>query len=186
MEAFLWFMIGLCIAVSLVFMRRRYAEFPGQTPQDYDDGFPAFSLKEHLNGEMICEGIIFGPMGRMTSSFVADFNITWDGDTGVMAEEFRYNDGSTQLRQWTITMGEDGHFTAAAPDVPGKGRGVQAGSAVQMRYKIKLPEDVGGHVLNTVDWMYLTPDGTIVNRSQFRKFGFKVAELVATIRPKEM
>ena len=166
MEAFLWFMIGLCIAVSLVFMRRRYAEFPGQTPQDYDDGFPAFSLKEHLNGEMICEGIIFGPMGRMTSSFVADFNITWDGDTGV--------------------MGEDGHFTAAAPDVPGKGRGVQAGSAVQMRYKIKLPEDVGGHVLNTVDWMYLTPDGTIVNRSQFRKFGFKVAELVATIRPKEM
>jgi hypothetical protein len=33
--------------------------------------------------------------------------------------------------------------------------------------------------------MYLTPNGTIVNRSQFRKFGIKVAELVATMRPKE-
>jgi len=40
-------------------------------------------------------------------------------------------------------------------------------------------------VLKTVDWMYLTPDGTIVNRSQFRKFGIKVAELVATLRPTE-
>ncbi len=33
------------------------------------------------------------------------------------------------------------------------------------------------------DWMYLADNGTIVNRSQFRKFGFKVAELVATMRP---
>ena len=54
-----------------------------------------------------------------------------------------------------------------------------------MRYRIKLPETIGGHVLNTVDWMYITPDGTIINRSQFRKFGFRVAELVASIRPVE-
>ncbi|TVR45575.1 MAG: DUF3833 family protein, partial [Rhodobacteraceae bacterium] len=32
------------------------------------------------------------------------------------------------------------------------------------------------------DWMYLVDDKTIVNRSQFRKFGIKVAELVATMR----
>jgi hypothetical protein len=31
--------------------------------------------------------------------------------------------------------------------------------------------------------MYLMPNGTIINRSQFRKFGIKVAELVATMRP---
>jgi hypothetical protein len=30
--------------------------------------------------------------------------------------------------------------------------------------------------------MYLTPGGAVVNRSQFRKFGIKVAELVATMR----
>ncbi len=54
-----------------------------------------------------------------------------------------------------------------------------------MNYRIKLPEDSGGHVLDTTDWMYLTGNGTIINRSQFRKFGIKVAELVATMRPKE-
>jgi DNA/RNA endonuclease G (NUC1) len=52
-----------------------------------------------------------------------------------------------------------------------------------LNYKIKLTEDAGGHVLNVTDWMYLAPNGAIVNRSQFRKFGIKVAELVATMRP---
>ena len=102
-----------------------------------------------------------------------------------MSEDFTYNDGSTQSREWTIVMGENGHFTTTAPDVPGQGRGVEAGSTAQIKYPIRLPDDVGGHVLKSVDWMYLTPTGTIMNRSQFRKFGFKVAELVATIHPKE-
>ena len=52
-----------------------------------------------------------------------------------------------------------------------------------MKYKIRLPEDAGGHVLSVVDWMYLVDNGTILNRSQMRKFGVKVAELVATMRP---
>ena len=183
MELFVCFVLGIVLALALVILRRRLAEFPGQSPEDYSEGFPQFDLKEHLNGKMICEGVIYGPMGRITSSFSADFDITWTGDVGVMKEHFRYNDGSTQDREWTITLGQNGAFTSTAPDVPGAGIGMQAGSAVQMLYKIKLPEDAGGHVLNTVDWMYLTPDGTIMNRSQFRKFGLRVAELVASIRP---
>lgn len=185
MEAFVWFGIGVVLAITLVILRRKYAAFQGQTAQDYDDSFPDFEIKKHLTGEMVCEGVIFGPMGRVTSSFVADFNVTWEGDVGKIAEEFTYNDGSKQSREWTITLGDDGKFIATAPDVPGQGQGMQSGSTVHMRYPIKLPDDVGGHVLQTVDWMYLIPSGTIMNRSQFRKFGFKVAELVATIRPRE-
>jgi hypothetical protein len=53
---------------------------------------------------------------------------------------------------------------------------------VQLAYRLRLPKDAGGYLLNVTDWMYLTHNGTIMNRSQFRKFGVKVAELVATIR----
>ena len=185
MGILVWLGIGMCLAVLGGIVRRHFADFTAQTPQDYDQTTPVFTLADHLKGEMICEGVIFGPLGRVTSSFVADFNITWTGDTAIMAEEFRYNDGSTQSREWTIVLGENGHFTTTAADVPGQGEGVISGSTVQMRYPIKLPDTAGGHVLNTVDWMYLTANGTIMNRSQFRKFGIKVAELVATIRPKE-
>ncbi|MEM7520201.1 MAG: DUF3833 family protein [Pseudomonadota bacterium] len=184
METLFLMLLGAAATVGVVIARRRFAAFYGQTPEDYQEGFPVIDIREHLTGTMICEGVIFGPMGRVTSSFAADFNIAWDGDTGVMDEVFRYNDGSTQVRQWRLLVHENGTFDMQADDVPGSGTGTMTGSAVQMVYPIKLPESAGGHVLSCVDWMYLTPDGTVMNRSQFRKFGFKVAELIATIRPK--
>ena len=67
----------------------------------------------------------------------------------------------------------------------GDGIGTQAGSSVKLSYRIKLPNSAGGHVLDVTDWMYLLDNGTIVNRSQFRKYGIQVAELVATMRPVE-
>ena len=93
--------------------------------------------------------------------------------------------GSRQSRHWTLTLGNDGSIKAEAPDVVGEGTGQQTGAGVQLNYRIKLPKESGGHVLDTTDWMYLIENGAIINRSQFRKFGFKVAELVATMRPKE-
>jgi hypothetical protein len=66
----------------------------------------------------------------------------------------------------------------------GTGAGQQTGSALELKYRIKLPQASGGHELDAVDWMYLVENGTIMNRSQFRKYGIKVAELVATMRPK--
>jgi len=52
-----------------------------------------------------------------------------------------------------------------------------------MNYRIRLEPQAGGHVLSVTDWMYLLDNGTLMNRSEFRKFGLKVAELVATLRP---
>jgi len=127
--------------------------------------------------------VIFGPLGRVSSRFVADFDARWEGDTGTMTERFRYDSGRVQEREWTLVLGGNGRISARAADLVGRGRGRQAGSAVHLAYRIRLPEDAGGHVLDVVDWMYLTPNGTIMNRSQFRKFGIKVAELVATMRP---
>ncbi len=60
-------------------------------------------MRTHLNGPMVCEGVIFGPLGRVTSSFVADFDVTWVGNTATIAEEFVYNDRTTQSRKWHIT-----------------------------------------------------------------------------------
>lgn len=185
MDMLVFILFGILIAFGIVALRRSYAEFPGQKPEHYADTSPIMDMRQHLNGPMVCEGVIYGPLGQVTSSFVADFDITWDGDAAVMTEEFSYNDGSTQSREWRITMTGDQKFDARADDVLGAGKGTISGSSIQMMYAIRLPMDAGGHVLNARDWMYLTANGTIINRSQFRKFGLRVAELVATIRPKD-
>lgn len=183
------FAAGVFFALALVFIAlallRRHASFPAQRPADYDSGAPVFDIRERLNGPIICEGIIFGPTGRVSSRFVADFDAAWNGNTGRMTERFTYDTGTVQRREWKLTLGNDGSIRAEAPDVVGVGQGRQQGSAVELRYRLRLPAESGGHVLDTVDWMYLTPNGAIMNRSQLRKFGITVAEIVATMRPRE-
>jgi Protein of unknown function (DUF3833) len=175
---------GALIVICLIALRSRYASFQAQRPDDYASG-PVFDLRQHLNGPLACEGVIFGPTGRVTSRFVADMEGHWDGTTGTLTEVFRYDSGSVQHRAWTLALGDGGQIIATAPDVVGQGDGCVAGSGVMLRYRIKLTPEAGGHVLDVVDWMYLMENGTIMNRSQFRKFGIKVAELVATMRPVE-
>ena len=119
----------------------------------------------------------------MVSRFVAEMNGTWDGTSGTLTEDFTYAGGGTQARKWMLEIGEDGAFAATAEDIIGTGTGQHAGATVRLSYRIRLPEDAGGHVLDVTDWMYLMENGTIMNRSEMRKFGIKVAELIATIRP---
>jgi hypothetical protein len=173
---------GALIVIALMALRARYASFTAQVPSDYANG-PTFDLRQHLSGPLTCEGVIFGPTGRVTSRFVADMQGSWAGPTGTLSEVFRYDSGTVQHRAWTLALGANGAITATAADVVGQGSGHVEGSGVVLRYRIRLTPEAGGHVLDVTDWMYLLDNGTIMNRSQFRKFGIKVAELVATMRP---
>ncbi len=170
------------MAFVLTNLWQRITGFTAQRHWDYEAGQPQFDLRTHLNGPIRCEGVIYGPLGRVTSRFTGDFDAEWQGNRGVMKERFFYDCGTEQDREWRLELGNDGTIRAEADDVVGLGQGNQDGSAVQLRYRLRLPEKAGGHVLSVTDWMYLTPSGAIVNRSQFRKFGIKVAELVATMR----
>ena len=176
------FLLGVLASAALLWFLSRRMSFLAQKPEDYAGG-PVFDLRRHVNGPIVCEGIIYGPTGRVSSRFTADFNAEWDGNSGRMTEHFRYDSGTVQDREWHLTLDDNGNVTAKADDLVGTGTGRQSGSGVKLTYRIRLPESAGGHVLDVVDWMYLLDNGTIVNRSQFRKFGIQVAELVATMRP---
>ena len=165
MDAFFLCLIGAGLMASLFWAKGRYTSFLAQNPEDYaSPNGPQMDLRHHLNGPIQCEGVIYGPLGRVTSRFVARFDAEWNGNVGVMKERFTYDDGSVQDREWHLTIGNDGRVRATAPDVVGEGTGQQSGDSLQLKYKIRLPEASGGHVLDTVDWMYLTPNGTIINR----------------------
>ncbi len=183
MTPMMYLVTGVALTLAAMYLFKRIASFRAQTPQDYAGKGPNLDIREHLNGPILCEGVIYGPTGRVASRFVADFEASWTGNTGRMTEHFRYDSGSEQHRAWTLTCNTDGSIGAEADDLQGTGTGQQAGPSVMLNYRIKLTEDAGGHVLDVTDWMYLMENGTIMNRSQFRKFGLKVGELVATMRP---
>jgi len=175
-------LLGVVVTLAMVATLRRFASFQAQRPADYATSGPRFDLPQHLSGPMLCEGVIYGPTGRVTSRFVAEMEGKWDGNRGVLYEVFRYDSGSVQKRAWHLDVAADGSIKATANDVVGAGSGRAEGSGVLLRYKIRLTREAGGHVLDVTDWMYLMENGTIINRSQFFKFGIQVAELVATLR----
>ncbi len=185
MEMVLVFLAGVILTLALVWTSKHFVGFHAQRPEDYDCAAKSFDLRRHLDGPLICEGVIFGATGRVSSRFVAEMQGSWNGDSGTLAEHFVYDSGEAQDREWRLTVGANGLIRAEADDVVGTGRGQQAGSGVCLNYDIRLPASSGGFILSAVDWMYLVENGTVVKRSQFRKFGIKVAELVATIRPVE-
>ena len=178
----MYFLFGVLGGLGAVWLFTQRFGFRAQTPNDYGNG-PTFDIREVLNGPLACDGVIYGPTGRVTSRFVAEFEAEWEGDTGVMREHFSYDSGTTQDREWRLSVGPEGTIIANADDLVGTGHGCQSGSGVQLNYAIKLPKSAGGHTLQVTDWMYLLENGTVINRSQFRKFGLKVGELVATMRP---
>ena len=58
-----------------------------------------FDIRQHLNGAMICEGVVYGPTGRVNTRFVANMNAKWVGNDGHMTEEFRYDTGGSLDRE---------------------------------------------------------------------------------------
>ena len=183
MSFLFYLLLGVALMLVGMIIKSRYFSFQAQISDDYANHGPLFDIRERLNGSIVCEGVIYGPMGRVTSRFTANFEASWEGNVGKMVEVFHYDSGNVQHREWLLTLGNDGAIKAEASDLVGTGTGRQVGSAVLLNYRIKLSKDAGGYVLDTTDWMYLMSNGSIMNRSQFRKFGIKVAELVATMRP---
>jgi hypothetical protein len=183
MSFLFYVLIGIALMLAGMIIKLRYFSFQAQIPGDYANNGPQFDIRERFNGPIVCEGMIYGPLGRVTSRFTANFEASWEGNVGKMVEVFHYDSGNVQHREWLLTLGNDGAIKAEASDLVGTGTGQQKGSAVLLNYRIKLSDDAGGYVLDTTDWMYLMSNGSIMNRSQFRKFGIKVAELVATMRP---
>lgn len=172
------------ILLALVVVQRLAFSFVAQRPADYADTGPAFEIERHLGGPLITDGVIYGPTGRVVTRYTAEMQGTWDENGGRLAEDFRFSTGTTQQREWKIEKLDATRFTATAEDVIGVASGQTSGATLLMRYRLRLMEDAGGWEVDVTDWLYLGENGVIVNRSEFRRFGIKLGELVGTIRPR--
>ncbi|MEM9024123.1 MAG: DUF3833 domain-containing protein, partial [Bacteroidota bacterium] len=65
MEAIAYVLLGCALMIILGYLKRKYFDFDAQIPEDYGEG-EQFDLRTHLNGPIVCEGVIYGPTGRVT------------------------------------------------------------------------------------------------------------------------
>lgn len=178
----IWVFYITILILLISFIKINLFSFKNQKISQFKSDSKIFDIRKVLEGNLVAEGMVYGISGRLSSTFTAQFLGNWVNNEGSFIENFQFSTGKNQIRKWNLIIDSNGKIIGTADDIIGKAVGQQYGSAVMLSYKLKLSEDLGGHVIKVIDWMHLLENDTIFNRSEFRKFGFKVGELVATFR----
>lgn len=149
----------------------------GKSLDYYNGTTPQADIKAYFNGPIKAWGIVQDWRGRVVTRFDVDMVGSWDGDKGILEEEFAYYDGKKQQRTWHITRLADGSYEGTAGDILGKATGATNGTAVNWHYQMDVPVGDTSYRLTFDDWMWQMNDGVLINRSYLKKFGITVAEL---------
>lgn len=144
---------------------------------DYADEKPLLDLRAYFNGTLDAWGIFTDRAGKVVKRFTVVMQCSWQGDQGVLDEDFTYSDGTRQRRIWRLQRLADGRYTGRADDVVGEAQGQQRGNAFQWGYTLALPVDGRVVEVQMDDWMYLMNDKVMLNKAVMRKFGIQVGEV---------
>ncbi len=146
-------------------------------PAKYALDKPGLDIQQYFNGTLDAHGMFQNRSGEVVKRFVVVMRCEWNGDTGVLDEDFTYSDGTKQKRVWTLVKTGPGRFKATAPDVIGEAEGIVSGNALRWRYVLALPVD--GRIINMDmdDWMFLIDDKVMLNRTAMSKFGVNLGNV---------
>lgn len=151
-------------------------------PADYAGEQPKLDLKNYFNGTIDAWGMFQDRSGKVIKRFTVVMHCRWDGDTGVLDEDFTYSDGSTQKRIWTLKKVGENRYVGTADDVVGEASGETGGNAFNWKYVLSLPVDGKVYQVNFDDWMFLMDDQVMLNRAVMSKFGFRLGEVTLSFR----
>ena len=154
----------------------------GVTPELYRGQQPHLDLAGYFDGPLTAWGYFADRSGAVQRRFTVQLHGAWEGNEGTLTEDFFWSDGTVSQRIWHITRHDEHRYSGRAADVKGEASGVAYGNALQWRYTLLLP--VGGRTYEVQfdDWMYLMDEEVMLNKSEMRKFGFKLGEVVIAFR----
>ncbi len=138
---------------------------------------------KYFNRRIEGSGLFHDRFGRKRLGFNMTMHGRWEGDVFCLAEDFRYDDGRVEEREWRIRRQSHGRMVATAEDVIGTAKAETLHDEVRWRYRIGVAIGSRKIVLSFDDRLYLRPSGELLNVSQARKFGILVGRVTAVFRP---
>ncbi len=144
---------------------------------DFEGTEPRFRIEEYFLGETRAWGLFEDRFGNLRRQFVVDITGRMEGDTIILDERFQYADGETDQRIWRIRKFDEHTYEGRADDIVGVARGESHGNALNWSYDMDL--DIGDSSLRVHfnDWMFLQPDGVVLNRAKVSKWGIAIGEV---------
>lgn len=151
-------------------------------PKDFEGTTPHLDLFDYFGGQTRAWGIFEGRNGDLKRQFTVDIRGDIEGDQLTLTEDFVYADGEISQRIWRIKRLDEHRYEGRADDVIGVASGTAYGQALNWSYTLRLPYKDSTIDVRLDDWMFLQPDGVLVNRAKVSKFGFKVGEVTIFFR----
>ncbi|EWC40093.1 DUF3833 family protein [Pseudomonas stutzeri] len=148
----------------------------------YRNETPQLDMRDYFVGRLDAWGMFQKRSGEVVKRFHVALTGSLDGDRLILDERFRYSDGTTQRRVWTLTETSPGSWRGTAADVVGEARGEVVGNTLHWRYVLSLPVDDKVYEVDMDDWMYLIDEDTLANRSFMSKFGVEVGQVTLFFR----
>jgi hypothetical protein len=152
------------------------------SPQAYRAEQPHLDVFAYFDGTVDAWGQFEDRSGKVVKRFKVEIRGRVQGDRLTLDEDFRYSDGTTQKRVWTIDRQSGGTYAGTAGDVIGAASGKAAGNALRWRYVLALDVDGRTWHVDFDDWMYLQDERVMLNRSVMSKFGFRLGEVMIAFR----
>jgi hypothetical protein len=149
----------------------------GPSVNDYAQAQPVLDLKRYFNGVVDAWGVFTDRSGRVVKRFTVVMNCSWNGEQGVLDEDFVYSDGTKQKRIWRLQHLGEGNYSGTADDVIGTAKGASRGNAFRWGYTLALPVDGRVWEVQFDDWMYLMDERVMINKASMTKFGVFLGEV---------
>ena len=146
-------------------------------PSVYRAEQPVLDLERYFDGTLDAWGVFQDRSGKVVRRFVVEMRCSWVGGVGTLDESFRYSDGTTGKRVWTLRRTGPAGWSGTADDVIGEATGTVAGNAFHWRYVLALPVDGRVWHVDMDDWMYLIDERVMLNRAVMSKFGVRLGEV---------
>lgn len=144
---------------------------------DYQGVDKPFDIKQYFNGKVIAWGMVQDYSNKVSRRFCVEIEGTWQGNNGVLAEKFYFNDGEITYRNWQLSKKIDGSYEGLAEDVVGTAIGKHQGFAFQFQYELSLVVEDKTYQVSMDDWMYQLDEYRVMNKTSMSKLGVKVAEV---------
>lgn len=141
-----------------------------------------FFFADFFEGPCTAWGFFETSAGKLKKTFVVCMNGEWNGDAFKLSEDFQYNDGSRDHREWILKFSEGKGFTANAEGLKSPATGRHFASGCTLSYVMALP--VGGWNIRFrfTDVFHQIDQHTVLNRAKISKWGLPVGQLVIAFR----
>lgn len=151
----------------------------------YQNAEPKLDLVQYFVGKTDAWGMFQKRGGEVVKRFHVEITGTHNNGQLVLDERFKYDDGTTQQRVWTLTQAKNGTWRGTADDVKGEAIGKVAGNALNWQYTMLLPVDGKTYEVQFDDWMYLIDDKSMLNRASMQKFGLELGQVTLYFKKRD-